>query len=447
MSSSTSTFGLRGHLLDTPARGRLRSRRDGALVIEDGLIAEVGDFHELSKKPRGEPMRWLHSDSIAVFPGLIDLHTHLPQYPAVARGQSELLPWLRQYIFPREREFTGPKARQECARFFAELARHGTTTAMIYTAIYEDSCDAAFEAAQASGARAIIGKMMMDVESYGDLPVEKILETSLTQSERLCQKWHGADGGRLGYAFSPRFALSCTRELMCAAAELANRHGAYIQTHLSENLGELAGVREACAWSDDYADVYEKCGLFGPRTVLGHAIHLSDREVAAIADSGANIAHCPTANFYLGSGIMQLDRLLDAGVRVGLGTDVAAGPELNLWQVMRSAIEGQKARSFYEKNVRVPSPAEVLFLATQGAADVLGQGSRIGTFEIGKEADLTLVDLGALLPYRENMKAQQDLSAEDVLALCVYRGGPHATVETFVRGRSIHRAPNVELFG
>src|SRR5581483_914223 len=239
MSSGDSLIGIRGFLIDTPERGKLRAWSDGAIVIEDGLIAEIGDYGELSKKPRREPMRWLHSNRVAIFPGLIDLHTHLPQYPAIARSETELLPWLRRYIFPLEREFTGAKARKECAQFFAELARHGTTTAMIYTAIYEESCDAAFEAAQTSGMRAIIGKMMMDVGSYGDLAVEKILETSLTQSERLCKKWHGAENGRLDYAFSPRFALSCSREMMTATAELAKKHGAYIQTHLSENLAEL----------------------------------------------------------------------------------------------------------------------------------------------------------------------------------------------------------------
>ncbi len=447
MSARDSFFGIRAQLIDTPEHGQLRSWSDGALIIEDGLIAEIGDYDELNKKPRAEPVRWLHSSRAVAVPGLIDLHTHLPQYPAVARGESALLPWLTQHIFPREREFIGAKARRECADFFAELARHGTTTAMIYTAIFEESCDAAFEAAQAAGVRAIIGKMMMDVGSYGDLPVEKVLETSLTQSERLCKKWHGANDGMLGYAFSPRFAISCSRELMTAAAELANRHGAYIQTHLSENLDELERVKELFPWARDYTDVYEQCGLLGPRTVLGHCIHLTERERNVLAETGTIAAHCPTANFFLGSGIMPLDQMLDAHIPVALGTDVAAGPELNLWQVMRSAIEAQKARSFYEKNVRVPSCADALFLTTQGAANAMGKGAQLGSFEIGKEADVTLLDIDALLPAGQKTKAQRhDLSVEDLLALCIYRGGPHATVETFVRGRSVYRAPNPELF-
>ncbi len=437
-------LGIRGFLIDAPQFGKLRAWSDGALVLEDGLIAEVGDYDSLRDKPRREEIRWLHSNRMAVFPGLIDLHTHLPQYPAVARGQSDLLPWLQQHIFPLEREFTGAKARKEAARFFEELARNGTTTAMVYAAIFEDSCDAAFEAAQRTGLRVIMGKVMMDVGSYGELHPQKILSQSLHESERLCKKWHRANGGLLDYAFSPRFAVSCSDDLMRGAAELANRHSAYIQTHLAENLDEIEKVRNQFTWAADYTDVYDKCGLLGPRTVLAHCIHLSDREREVLAGTRSNVAHCPTANLFLSSGIMPVDRLLGDGICVGLGSDVAAGPELSLWQVMRSAIESQKARSFYEKDVRVPSPASALFMATQGAAEALGKGDAIGSFEVGKEADLTVVDFGALLPYRK--KAHADLSAEDILSLCIYRGGPHAIVETFVRGKSVYRAPNPELF-
>ena len=143
---------------------------------------------------------------------------------------------------------------------------------------------------------------------------------------------------------------------------------------------------------------------------------------------------------------MPLDTMRGAGLRIGLGTDVAAGPELNLWRVMRSAIESQKARSFYEKDVAVPTPAEVLHLATQGGAEALGKGSIIGSLDIGKEADLTVMDIGALLPYRRSSKGTNDLTTEDVLSLCIYRGGPEAVIETFVRGSSVYRAPEPELF-
>jgi guanine deaminase len=149
---------------------------------------------------------------------------------------------------------------------------------------------------------------------------------------------------------------------------------------------------------------------------------------------------------FLRSGILPLDTMRAAGLHIGLGSDVAAGPELNLWRVMRGAIEAQKARSFYEANVQVPSPADALHLATQGAANALGKGATLGTFDIGKEADLTVIDYGALLPYRKSSQSTADLAAEDVLSLCIHRGGPEAVVETFVRGQSIYRAPEPELF-
>lgn len=437
-------LGIRGHLIDAPRPGELRSIRGGAVVIDSGLIAEVGDYETLRKKPRSQEVRWLYSDNVALMPGLVDLHSHVPQYRAVAHGQSELLPWLRDCIFPVEREFTGARARREAARFFQELAKQGTTTAALYTAIYEDTCDAAFEAARGSGLRIVMGKMMMDVGSYGEQQPKRALSFSVTESTRLCRKWHGANDGLLGYAFSPRFAVSCSRELMCAAAELAREHGAWIQTHLSENREELARVRELFPEAEDYTAVYESCGLLTPRTVLGHCIHLSPREREAIAAAGAAIAHCPTANLFLGSGILPFEKM--NGIRLGLGTDVAAGPELNLWRVMRAAIESQKARSFYEPGVRVPTAAEVFYLATQGGAEALGKGDAIGSFEIGKEADLAIIDFSRLLPYGKDPKRAADLSAEDILALCVYRGGPEALLESFVRGRSVYRAPDPELF-
>ena len=189
--------------------------------------------------------------------------------------------------------------------------------------------------------------------------------------------------------------------------------------------------------AQDYTDVYDKAGLLGPKTILGHCIHLTPRERAVLSDTGTAVAHCPTANLYLSSGIMPLGETLAEHVKVGLGTEVAAGPELNLWQVMRSAIESQKARSFYEKDIAVPTPAEALHLATQGAAEALGKGGIIGSLEAGKEADITVMDLAAMLPYGGAETKIADLTPDDMLALCIYRGGPHAVLETFVRGQSL----------
>jgi guanine deaminase len=431
-------IGLRGFLIDAPEFGALRSKRRGALIIENGRIAEVGEFDELRRSERARDLQWIDHGTVAIFPGLIDCHTHLPQYSAVARGESELLPWLRENIFPIERDFTGPKAREEAPRFFHELARHGTTTAMVYAAIYEDSCDVGFEAATASGLRVILGKMMMDVGSYGQLQPRKVVSVSLLESERLCRKWHGAENGRLEYAFSPRFAVTCSEKLMRGAAEMAARFNAYLQTHLAENKEEIEKVHHLFMGARDYTHVYETCGLLTPKTMLGHCIHLNSREIAAIAAAQSSIAHCPTSNFFLGSGLMKLDQLMKAGINVGLGSDVAAGPELNMWQVMRAAIDVQKARATYEPNLRPLRPNEALHLGTQGGAKALGKADKIGSLDPGKEADLVVVDLAAIAPYPKDRQSLEELSPEDVVALCVYRGGPQATVQTYVRGKCVY---------
>src|ERR1044072_2912774 len=193
---------------------------------------------------------------------------------------------------------------------------------------------------------------------------------------------------------------------------------AYLQTHLAENREELEKVHHLYMGAHDYTHVYETCGLLGPKTVLGHCIHLKPREIEAIAVAQANVAHCPTSNLFLGSGLMKLDQIMKAGIAVGLGSDVAAGPELNMWQVMRAAIDVQKARGAYEPNLRALRPSEAFYLATQGGANALGKSEQIGTLEAGKEADFIVVDLSALLPYSKNAGAARDLSADDALALC-----------------------------
>jgi len=439
-------FGIRGHLIDAPVFGSLRNWADGALVIENGLITEVGDYDSLRKVPRAEKLRWLHGPQTLIVPGLIDVHAHVPQYPAVARAGGELLPWLRQHIFPLEKEFTGPKARKQATQFFDEAARHGTTTITAFTAIYEDSCNAVFAAAEKKGIRAIIGKVMMDVGSYGAHQPRKVLSISLLETERLIRQWHGAADGLLDYAVSPRFAVSCSEKMMRRAGELARAFDTYIQTHLSENLGEIEMVRHLFPATQDYTDVYDQFGLLGPKTLLGHAIHLSERETAVIAERGSRVAHCPTSNIFLGSGIMPLSTWRERGIGIGLGSDVAAGPELNLWQVMRSAVEGQQARAFFDPQTTPLTTAAAFHLATAGGAEVLGKTGQIGTFHAGKEADLTVIDIASLLPYRKLAKTGPEMSAEDLIALAVYRAGPTHTLETFVRGESIYRAPEPTLF-
>jgi guanine deaminase len=228
--------------------------------------------------------------------------------------------------------------------------------------------------------------------------------------------------------------------MMCGAAELAKRFDAYLQTHLAENREEIEKVRNLYMWSSDYTHVYEKCGLLTRKSVLGHCIHLNSREIAAIASAQSVIAHCPTSNLFLGSGLFKIEQMMRAGIRIGLGSDVAAGPELNMWQVMRAAVDVQKARAAYEPHLRALRPAEAFYLATMGGARALNKGNMIGTLDPGKEADVIVVDLSALLPYPQSADRLKELSPEDLLALCVYRAGAAAIVEAYVRGQCVYRA-------
>jgi len=434
------TRALRGFVLDAPSPKNARGFRDGAVMIRDGKIAAVGGFAEIQKMPEARDVNWSGGPHCAIVPGLIDLHAHIPQYPVVGRIEESLLPWLQRYIFPREREFRAETAREFAPYFFRELARNGTTLAVLYAAIFEDSCHECFAAAEASGMRAIIGKVMMDRGSYGGMEETKIPAVSLEQTRRLIQRWHGAAGGRLAYAVSPRFAITCTAELMKAAGNMAREHGTWIQTHLSENHLEIQTVRELFPDSPDYTSVYEECGLTGPRSIFGHCIHLSERETSILRDSGSLIAHCPTSNLFLRSGIMPWEKITAAGIPFGLGSDVAGGPELGMWRVMRSALESQIARSFHEKSP-IPEPVEIFHQSTLGAAKALQMDSRIGSLEPGKDADLVVLDLAEVIPSAGGTLLDEDTDAEDLLSLLIHRAGPEATVLTMVQGRATYSRP------
>lgn len=428
---------IRATLLDAPTPTSLRFVEEGIIVIDDtGVIRASGPAsellseellatHQLFEPPTGS--------RLVCLPGLIDLHTHLPQYPVVARREESLLPWLKRHIFPTELEFQGAGQRSLIEAFFDELLANGTTTAMLYSAVWEDSTALAFEVAAEKGVRAVIGKMMMDEGSYGESHPPEARRKSLDETRRLAIEWHGANKSLLDYAVSPRFAVSCSMELMQGAAAIAEETQCYIQTHLAENTAEIETVRKRFPEAKSYTDVYRQAGLLGERSILGHAIHLADEEIDLLATSGTKVAHCPTANLFLNSGLCPLHSLRESGISVGLGSDVAAGPELNLWQVMRSAIETQSARAFHDQTIQPLTSSEAIYLSTLGGASALGKDSLIGSLDTGKEADLTLIDLNQLLPMGGRFTGPLD--ANEIATALIYRSGPQATVATFTRGR------------
>jgi len=401
-------------------------------VDEGGRIQAAGAFLSVSKAHPGAPVEDLRP--CWILPGLVDLHTHLPQYGAVGQDGLELLPWLETSIYPAEARFAESRRAAQVSRiFFRDLLAWGTSTAVVYSSIHPEATDLAFAEAERAGLRVVLGKMMMDRNAPE--PLREATEVSLEQSEELCRRWHGRDHGRLQYAFSPRFAPACSPELMRKTGGLAEKFGAYIQTHLGENRAELAWVRELFPAADNATEIYRHAGLLTSRTLLGHGIFLTARERALIRESGAALVHCPRSNAFLRSGILPLRNDLDEGLRIGLGTDVGAGPSLSLWAEMAFACQVSKLRSTtMEAGLqRALAPVEAFRMATLGGAEILGLGSSIGSLEAGKDADFQVVDPRFSAPLHELESEEDPLR---VLSWLMYREDPRMVRQVFVRGKA-----------
>lgn len=434
-------FALRARLLTPLADGGVRHELDALLEVDpDGHLTRVEAWPDVNAPVSVHDLRpWV------LMPGLVDLHLHLPQIPNAGLGSGlDLLTWLNRYIFPLEQAYDRPTAERQAPRAFRALASAGTTTILAYAALWPDSTDAAFAAAEAHGIRAVIGKVMMDRLTYDtQITQDEILETSLRQSSELCERWHGRDSGRLRYAFTPRFAVSCSAEMLAESAGRAAHYGAYWQTHLSEDAREIGEVRRLFPEALDYLDVYDRAGGLSRRAILAHAIHLSDRELARLAESGAHVAHCPASNLFLSSGLMRLDRLLAAGVNVGLGSDVAAGPELSLFSVMRAGAVTQRVLQLTgaaESRAGL-RPLDWLRLATLGGAQALGLDDVIGSLEAGKEADLIVVDPARTTPLPGG--GPEPAEPDELMSRLIFRPHPEMVRGAWVRGRRLPTEPAI----
>ena len=441
VSASGPPFALRGRVLTPLLEGGTRFIADGTVLVDaEGRIVAVDETSALSAHPALRAGEAVDLRPWLLLPGLVDLHAHLPQLPNAGLGAGmELLAWLDRYIFPLERGFDEQAAERVAPAAFRAFARAGTTTTVLYGAVYAASLDVAFRAAEAHGSRAVIGKVMMDRLRYDEGVSDRaVLETSLRESADLCARWHGRDGGRLRYAFSPRFAVSCSPQMLRESARLAAATGAYWQTHLSEDRGEVAEVGRLFPDARDYTDVYDRAGGLGPRAILAHAIHLSDREIGRLAETGSRIAHCPESNLFLASGVMPLARYLEAGLLVGLGSDVAAGPDVSLFRQMRVGTQAQAVLAALAGERRPPlDPLGWLRLGTLEGARALGLESTIGSLEPGKEADIIAVDADLTAPIPG---PGLDLPDELVSRL-IFRDHPDMVCAAWVRGRRLSGPP------
>ena len=426
-------FALRARLLSALPDGDFLWLADG--VIEVDVAGRIRSVLAAADAPRVAETA-IDLRPLVVMPGLVDTHVHIPQIPAAGLGAGmDLLAWLERYVFSLERAFDVAAADELAPQVYRAMAAAGTTTFSGYAAVWPDSTDACFRAAEEHGIRATIGAVLMDRVTYDDrTPPGQILENAIRASGELCERWHGAADGRLRYAFTPRFAVSCSADMLRESASLAEHYGAIWQTHLSEDAREMATVAEHFPEARDYLDVYDRAGGLGHKALLAHAIHLSEREIARMVETDSAVAHCPVSNMFIRSGVMPIARYLDEGLRMGLGTDVAGAPELSVITQMRLGFFQHNSRAVVAgDDAPVPKPLDWIRMGTLGGAQALGLDDVIGSLEAGKEADLIAIDPELGRP--PTAGACRDV--EEIASRLIFRERAGMVRAAWVRGRRL----------
>jgi guanine deaminase len=403
----------------------------GAVVITDnGRIAWSGartSLPEQYKSLRGDD----YGESL-ILPGFVDAHLHFPQYRMIAAYGENLLDWLERYTFPEELRYGDPAiARPAAECFLDELCNHGITACLAFSTVHPQALDELFEAAQLRDMALISGKTMMDCNAPSGLTDTP--QSAYDQSRALIEKWHGQ--GRLQYAISPRFAVTSSEAQMEAVGALKRAcPGLALQTHLSENHAEIAVVAAAFPWSKDYTDVYDRYGLLDERSCFAHGLHLSERELARLSESGASIVHCPTSNNFLGSGLFRYRHTRHGKnpVNVGIGCDIGGGTSFSMLATMRDAyivsqLSGARITAF-----------EAFHMATLGNARLLHLDHEIGTLDAGKMADLVILNPKATPIMAERHKLSHDL--HDMLFALMIMGDDRAVEACWIAGKKVKQS-------
>lgn len=433
---------IRGSFLDfiddpfyVPEAESTRYITDGLLVLENGKVKELATYAELSSQYSNLDMT--DYSGMLITPGFVDTHIHFPQTEIIAAYGEQLLEWLEQYIFPTERKFKDiAYAREVASIFLDELLRNGTTTALVFAAVFPESVEAFFEEAERRNLCMVAGKVMMD-RNAPDF-ITDTAATSYQDSKRLIEKWHKR--GRLRYAVTPRFAPTSTPEQLQSAAQLLQEFpDVLLHTHLSENVNEVAWVKELFPESQGYVDAYDRAGLVIDRSVFAHGVQLTQEEFQRLSEARSAIAFCPTSNLFLGSGLFKIEQAKSTAhpVKLGLGTDVGAGTSFSMLQ---TANEAYKVAQLRQQKL---SPFQALFLATLGGARALCLEEKIGNFDPGKEADFVVLNLRStpLMAFRNPHISATSLAdlAEQVFTLIIM-GDDRAIHATHIMGELAYQA-------
>ncbi|UVE18444.1 guanine deaminase [Pseudomonas sp. LS44] len=406
---------------------------DAIVVIDGGKIVDLGPAAEVSKRlPAG--VTPVHYPDSIISAGFIDTHIHYPQTEMIGAFGEQLLEWLTKYTFVAEQKFAEQAHAERVARvFLRELLRAGTTTAVVYCTVHPQSVDAFFGESNRFNTRMIAGKVLMDRNAP-----DALLDTAqrgYDESTQLIKRWHNQ--GRQHYCITPRFAPTSTQAQLDVCGTLAKEHpDAYIQTHLCENLDEIQWVKELFPERKSYLDVYANAGIVRERSVYGHGVHLTEEDFCTCHQTGAALAHCPTSNLFLGSGLFRLFDAKDPKrpVRVGLGTDVGAGTSFSQLQSLNEAYK------VAQLNKTQLNAIQAFYLATRGSAEALYLEDRIGTVGKGFEADLVVLDKKAtpLMAFRSEFSKE---IVEELFVMMIL-GDDRAVRATYVAGEQVYDRDN-----
>ena len=403
------SFILKGNLCYSETKDRLSVTEQGYLVCCEGISRGV--FPVIPDKYQNLPVKD-YGDRL-IIPGMTDLHVHAPQYPFRGIGMDlELLDWLNTHTFPEESRYADPEYAEKAYRIFVEdLRKSASTRAVIFGTIHLPATEFLMKELDASGLVTYVGKVNMDQNSTDDLR-----ETDAHVSLESTAAWLRETSGKYPNAhpiLTPRFAPTCSGPLLEGLGKLQKEYGLPVQSHLSENLSEIAWVQELFPWSSCYGNVYKHYGLFGGdvKTVMAHCVHSSDQEVELMKKNGVYVAHCPQSNINLSSGIAPIRRYLEAGIPTGLGTDIAGGANMSMFRCMADAIGVSKLYwRLADQNRKPLTMEEAFFLATKGGGSFFG---KTGSFEEGYEVDaLVLDDTG--------IRTTKELSTKERLERYIY---------------------------
>ncbi len=422
--------GYRGRVLHFLDEQTPQYFADGLLITDTDAGTVVGCGDAAIMLAQYPDLRVTQYDNALIMPGFIDTHIHYPQVDVIASYGEQLLDWLNNYTFPTEVNFANTEVANNAAEFFLqELLKNGTTTALVFGTVHKSAVDAFFEISQRLNTRMICGKVMMN--RHAPEALCDTVESSVADTQELIDRWH--NNGRQLYAITPRFAITSTPEQLAAAGQLlADNPGVYMQTHLAENLDEIAFVKELFPERKSYLDVYDHYGLLGERSVFAHCVHLDAEDYQRMSETGSKISFCPTSNLFLGSGLFQLDDQ-PFPVDVSVATDVGGGTSFSMLQTMNEAykicqLKGSKL-----------APQRAFYMMTLGNAKALSVDDKIGNFESGKEADFVVLDLAGT----DLMKRRQSIckTLDETLFSLMILGDDRAVRETFVAGRSVWTKP------